>query len=242
MYKVSLVALATVLLIAGCSDQTTVYSDPQNDVTTEGNASILENSIVFDNSGVLDIYGQDGTTGKFSLTAKAEEAGDYPLTLIAQVKPPSFTDGGQNLTASHVYLSDDYAYVAYNTAGIGYAGGIDIIDVSNPNQPKVTSRLYYINADVNSIKYDNGYVYAVGGLDAEKSLSATSNSFVAKIPVVNNTFDTSNIIYGFQVGFNANDIAVTANTVLVTSGTVGGFTVRCPEWKLDCRSRCQQGG
>ena len=157
MKKVSLVVLG-IILVWSCSDETTVYSDPQDDVLLEDSQAVLESSIVFDNSGVLDIFEQDGVTGKFSLTSKNEVAGDYPLTLVAQVKVPSFSGGGENLTASHVHVSGDYAYVSYNTVLDGYAGAIDIINVSDPNNPKVTSRMYYINADVNAIKYDDGNI------------------------------------------------------------------------------------
>lgn len=224
MRKVSLVALATIFFIASCSDETTVFSDPSDDILMESNESVLENSVSFDNAGVLDIFEEDTTTGKFSLTAKNDVAGDYPLTLVAQIKPPSF-NGGENLTASHVYVDGNYAYVSYNTVEDGYVGGIDIINVSDPNRPRVTSRLYYINADVNSITYDNGYVYAVGGVDSEKSVRATSNSFIAKIPASNGRLDTRNITYGFQEGFNANDVKISSNTVMVTSGKEGYLTV-----------------
>ncbi len=225
MKRISLVAMTTLVFIASCSDETTVYRDPQNDILLENSQSILENSIAYDKSGVLDIYEEDGVTGKFSLTAKNEQAGDYPLTLVAQVKPPSF-NGGENLTASHVFVEGDYAYVSYNTVEDGYVGGIDIIDVSDPNKPRVTSRLYYVNADINSIKYENGYVYAVGGVDSEKSVRATSNSFVARIPASNGKMDIgAGITYGFQEGFNATDITITANSVIVSSGKDGFLTV-----------------
>ncbi|MGB5554259.1 MAG: hypothetical protein WBM83_06335 [Flavobacteriaceae bacterium] len=219
------VAMATMFFMASCTDETTVFSDPQDDLILENSLSVMQNSVIFDKSGVLDIYEEDGTTGKFSLTAKAEQAGDYPLTLVAQVSPPSFS-GGQNLTASHVFIEGEYAYVSYNTVEDGYVGGIDIINVSDPNNPIVTSRLYYMNADINSLKYESGYIYAVGGVDAEISVRATSNSFVARIPVSNGKMDIdSGIVYGFQEGYNATDIATTDTAILVTSGREGFLTL-----------------
>lgn len=89
----------------------------------------------------------------------------------------------------------------------------------------MASRLYYSNADINAVEYNDGYVYAVGGLDAEKSLLATSNSFVAKIPVSGGTMNTSAIIYGYQEGFNSTDIEVTPIHVVVSSGGDGTITV-----------------
>ncbi len=223
MKRLTLAAFAAVALATSCSDETTVFSDTEDNISLEGKESVLENSILYDDAGVLQINLTDGTTGKTSKTGE-EMAGDYPLTLIARVDPPSYS-GAENLTASHVDVDGDYAYVSYNTVEDGYAGGIDIIDVSDPNNPQVTSRLYYSNADINSIAYDNGYVYAVGGVDSEKSVRATANSFVVKIPASNGRLDVSGeLTYGFQEGFTANDVKVSSTGVLVTSGKDGLLT------------------
>ncbi len=213
------------LFVVSCSDETTVYDEPKDDLRVETNETLLENSVVYDNAGVLDILDEATVTGKTSLTAKNEVAGDYPLTLVAQIDVPSF-DGGGNLTASHVDVEGNFAYVSYNTVDDGYVGGVDIIDVSDPTNPRVTSRLYYTNADINSIKYDNGYVYIAGGVDAERSVRATSNSFVAKIVANNGRLNIdAGITYGFQEGYNATDVEVTASQVIVTSGQEGFVTI-----------------
>ncbi len=223
MKRVSLAALAALALVTSCSDETTIYSDPKDDVVLEGNQSVLDNSINFESSGVLDIFEFDKTTGKFSKNNDGE-AGDYPLTLVAQVKSPSYN--GTLLTASHVDVEGDYAYVSYNTAGATYLGGVDAINISDPNNPRVTGRLYYTNADINSLKYDNGYVYIAGGFDSEKSATIDFNSFVGKISASNGRFDLSGgITYGFQEGFNATDVKVMGDQLVVTSGKDGFISV-----------------
>lgn len=225
MKKVHLLLWSIVLFTASCSDETTVFNDPQDDFQLENSELVLENSVSLDYSGVLDIADEAVLSGKISRNSKEEQAGDYPLTLVAQINPPSYS-GGTNLTASHVNLDGDYAYVSYNTVEDGYAGAVDIIDVSNPTNPKVTSRLYYTNADINAIEYNDGYVYAVGGVDSEKSVRATSNSFVAKIPASGGKMNIgAGIEYGFQEGFNSTDVEVTSNTVIVTSGGDGTVTI-----------------
>ncbi len=215
-------SLFAFIFFISCSDSTTVFENGEDDIQLETSTAVLDNSINFDDSGVLDIYeeNQGGVQARFL----DEQAGDYPLTLVAQVNPPSF-NGGENLTASHVDIVGNYAYVSYNTIDADYVGGIDIVYIADPMQPRLTSRLYYINADINSLKYDNGFVYAAGGVDAEKSVTATANSFVAKLPVSNGRFNVSNgITYGFQEGFNANDILIEGNRILMTSGRDGYIT------------------
>ncbi|MBT8211175.1 MAG: hypothetical protein KJP14_11675, partial [Eudoraea sp.] len=159
-----------------CSDETTIFKeDLQEDVLVENNEAVLGGNISFAVSGVLDIYEEEGASAKSASAAKEEQAGDFPLSLVAQVRPPSDPSRGV-LTASHVFVYGDYAYVSYNTAGEEYFGGLDILNISNPASPRLTSRLLYLNADINSVTYDNGFVYAAGGVDSEVSVTATSNS------------------------------------------------------------------
>jgi len=226
MRKLPLFIILFVLVFTSCSDETTVFEDAgKSDLRMETNETLLENSVVFEKAGVLDIYDEENIAGKSYLTGKNDVAGDYPLTLVAQIDVPSF-NGGNSLTASHVDVSGAYAYVSYNTADAGYVGGIDVINVSDPNNPRVTARLYYVNADINAIKYDNGYLYIAGGVDSEKSVTATANSFVAKLQTTNGKINLdAGILYGFQEGYNATDIAVTSSEVLVTSGREGFVTI-----------------
>jgi len=204
MKKTVLFLLSFIGVLSSCTDETTVYQETQDDILIETNAQTLDNSIVYDNAGVLDILEENSP-------------------LVAQVSVPSYNNNG-NLTASHVFVEGNYAYVSYNTVEDGYAGAMDIIDVSDPYSPEISSRLYYTNADINSLQYQNGYVYFVGGLDSETSVRATSNSFLGKIAAANGKFDFSGISYAFQEGYNATDVVLNGNSVLVTSGQEGTLT------------------
>tara|TARA_R110002051_G_scaffold56046_9_gene104041 strand:+ start:37254 stop:38912 length:1659 start_codon:yes stop_codon:yes gene_type:complete len=222
--KVWLMAISTAFFVASCSDETTIFENPEDNLIKETDQSKLDNSINFERAGVLDIYEDPIASAKrYNTTGKAEAAGDFPLTLVAQIAPPTFSNG-ENLAATHVVLDGDYGYVSYNTVGQDYVGAIDVINISDPNNPIVTSRVYYTNADLNSIAYDNGYIYVAGGVDSEQSVRATANSLVAKIEVSEGRMNTSNITYGFQEGFNATDVRVFDNIVVVTSGQ-DGFVV-----------------
>jgi len=202
-----------------CSDQTTVFKDDlQSDLVLEENGAVLQSAVRFDESGVLDIFEENALAGKVGDTA-----GDYPLTLVATVAPPSY-QSGDNLTASHVDLDGNYAFVAYNTVGEEYYGGIDVVDVSDPHNPRVTSRLFYLNADINALQYDNGFLYVAGGVNAETSVRATSNSFVARIPISGGKMSTDLVEYGFQQGYNATDLLVETDRILVSSGKEGSVT------------------
>jgi len=223
--KISLLLVVALGFIVSCSDETTVFEDDlQDGVIVENNEAKLQSSISFDKSGVLDIFEEEELTNKSFANKADEQAGDYPLTLVAQVKSPIY-QGNTSLTASHVYVEGSYAYVSYNSVGEDFFGAIDIINISNPNNPRLTSRLFYLNADINAVQYENGYVYVAGGVNAETSVRATSNSFVAKIPSSGGRFNIGGgITYGFQEGYNANDVLVDGGNVFVTSGREGSLT------------------
>ena len=209
--------LLTLLIWAGCSDETVVYQDGlKTDLYVETNAASLKAAISYEKSGVLKLV----SPGIVVPDGMAPMAGDYPLTLVATVNPPSFP-GEEPLSATHAALDGNYVFVGYNKAGDVYQGAIDVVDITDPHIPQVRSRLFYSNADINSVTFSNGYIYAVGAINAETSDIATFNSFVARIPVSAGVLDTGNIIYGFQQGFNANDIVVDGNRAIVTSGKQG---------------------
>lgn len=219
--KVWLMALTASFFVASCSDETTIFENPEDNLVSETDQTTLDNSVSFELAGVLDIFEDPIASAKrSSISGKDAEAGDYPLSLVAQIAPPTFSNG-ENLAATHVALDGDYGYVSYNTVGQDYVGAIDVIDVSDPTSPRVTSRVYYTNADLNSIAYDNGYIYVAGGVDSEQSVTATANSLIAKIAVSGGRMNTSNIAYGFQEGFNATDVRIIDNKVVVTSGQDG---------------------
>jgi hypothetical protein len=218
--------LLAIVVVTSCSDETTIFIDEQQSNIYEENDPVnLAGSVNFDNAGVIDITIDDNYAGKRMSKAIDEPAGNYPLTMIAQVNSPTF-GSITSLTAAHVFVENDYAYVAYNTAGEEYSGAIDIINVSDPTNPKVTSRVVYSNADINSLQFSDGYLYAVGGVDASSSFTAVSNSFITKIPVFSGVMDTgAGVIYGFQPGDNATDVVLDGNEAYVTSGKDGTVTI-----------------
>ena len=221
-FQIRLIAFIFVALVVSCSDETTIFENPQDSIGLETNQAVLTSSISLENAGVLDIFEEQQLNSGFSRFPN-DQAGSYPLELIAQVSPPSFT-GGENLTATDIHIDGDYAYISYNTAGADYKGAVDIVNVNDPTSPRLTGRAYSYDKDLNAIHYANGYIYVVGGTDAEQSALATANSVVIKVAASNGRFDTSDLTYSYQEGFNANDVIVVGGGVYVTSGRDGYVT------------------
>jgi hypothetical protein len=153
------------------------------------------------------------------------------IQLIARLSPPEYN--GEVLQASHVRIVDHYAYVAYNTQGPRYLGGVDIVDISSPYNPELISSVVFINQETNKGK-------DVSSVDVKYSPSAQNNTFLW-ITGADETRDSAFVeryklnssnqfISGQSVNFSlkgyvGTDVRFYNDSVYVTSGTGGGLTV-----------------
>lgn len=138
----------------------------------------------------------------------------YTLRLIGELRAPVVD--GHTLQATDIYSDGGYAYVSYNTAGDEKRGGVEVLDVSDEDNPRVISQLLYKNADVSAIAYYDGHLYAVG---------ADTNSQ----PAFLNKYELSDTDNGLTGSFETvrlsshagNDVAVMGGKVAATSGSSG---------------------
>ena len=72
-----LAALAAIVI--SCSDSTTVYEETDDNVSLETSATVLENSIDFESSGVLDIYAESSNSGKYAREGEEQAVQVQPL-------------------------------------------------------------------------------------------------------------------------------------------------------------------
>jgi hypothetical protein len=79
------------------------------------------------------------------------------LTLVAEVAPPTIQ--GQALQATAVSIVGQRAVVSYNMRGNPYMGAVDVFDLSNNNQPTLTSRALFQNSDISSVFASGTNVY-----------------------------------------------------------------------------------
>ena len=64
--------------------------------------------------------------------------------------------------ATAIAMSNNKAVVSYNMRGAEYLGGIDVFLISNEKNVFLKSEALFNNADVNSVTFSDGYVYAAG--------------------------------------------------------------------------------
>ena len=219
------------IILSACTDNMeSVETDASGPFILIGESD-LTGLTSFENSGVIPIY--RNADKLFDVNGRDDDDDDdddgdnngftcqYTLTVVFTVDPPLF-EGTELLSATDIHIEGRYAYISYNKIGPDYRGALDIIDMDDPDNPQLTARLYYANADLNSVLYKDGYVYAGGGIDADLLETAESYSFVSKIPVIGDQFDISDgINYGFQDGNTTTDIVVEGGKIFTSSGIEG---------------------
>jgi hypothetical protein len=153
------------------------------------------------------------------------------IQLIARLSPPEYN--GEVLQASHVRIVDHYAYVTYNTQGPRYLGGVDIVDISSPDNPELVSSVVFINQETNKGK-------DVSSVDVKNSSSSKSNTFlwitgadetrdsafVERYELnSSNQFESGQSVNFSLKGYVGTDVRFYNDKVYVTSGTGGGLTI-----------------
>ena len=223
------------LLGIGCKridDQTISKSSDKivsPNMLINNNLNSLNERISLTDNTPAYIFGD--TAKKTMKSSKGAMTSSVTIQLIAALYPPEYN--GEVLQASHVRIVDHYAYVSYNTQGPRYLGGVDIVDISSPNNPKLVSSVVFINKETNKGK-------DVSSVDVKFSPSATSNTFLwitgadetrdsafAERYELNssNQFESGQSVNFSLKGYVGTDVRFYNDKVYVTSGTGGGLTI-----------------
>ncbi len=148
---------------------------------------------------------------------------------VAEVDP--LVIEGITLSATHITLSDNKAYVSYHRQGNNHKGAVEIIDLTNANFPSIVSQATFASSDINAVT--SGYTSNSSNLKVWLAMSdATHGAQLYELETTGDNFtenfrrvNLSNIIDGSGVSASANGIAVTNNFLYVTSGKTHGGTV-----------------
>jgi hypothetical protein len=209
--------LMTVALFQACQSDDSLDNNTTNQnskVVLNSNTTELSNRMDYSNSGVITL-----TTSKLtSRNAAAQGVDNFPMSLLAEVNPPTYE--GKKLTATHVDVKDNYVYVSYNTQGETYLGGIDVIDISQPNNPKLVVQAILPNTDISTVVYNNGKLYISGATSRDANPELTTSAFVAKMPLQNGllTNDYTPVSLTGNVGTG---VAVASSNYFAISGNNG---------------------
>ena len=223
------------LIVIGCkkNDDQTIRKSSDNigskGMLINNNLNTLNERISLADNTSAYIFGD--TAKKTIKSSKGTPSSSVTIQLIARLSPPEYN--GEVLQASHVRIVDHYAYVTYNTQGPRYLGGVDIVDISSPADPKLVSSVIFINKETNKGK-------DVSAVDVKYSQAAESNTFLwitgadetrdsafAERYKLNssNQFESGQSVNFSLKGYVGTDVRFYNDKVYVTSGTGGGLTI-----------------
>ena len=150
-------------------------------------------------------------------------ASSITLKLRATRNPIKYK--GSTLQATHVTINGDYAFVSYNTQGDVYLGGVDVIDISKPEKPKLISSGTFDGTDVSALWYDNDKLYLA---EATEDTGFTYPATIEVLSLSGKKLTHSSNRIGVS-SYVATDVKVSNGKIWVTSGSggpgTGGLTI-----------------
>jgi hypothetical protein len=235
MKKLIIVVTVVVLLGAGCkkiaeqSPMTSSYDIISKNMLVSNNLNALNERISTDDNSQIYMFG-DAAKGTMK-GSKGTATSSLTIKLISHLASPEYN--GEVLQASHVRVVGDYAYLTYNSQGPRYLGGVDVVDISNPDEPNLISSALFINQETNKGK-------DVSSVDVKYSPSPESNTLLwitgadetrdsafAERYELNssNQFESSQSVNFTLQGHVGTDVRFKNDKIYVTSGTGGGLTI-----------------
>ena len=140
-------------LVAGssaCNDAPPI--DPYVRLHVSNNVAQLSSRVHMVNQGVgIAANGQGGVRGEAALNNQAQVESEF--TLLAEIASPNIN--GVTLSATHVLIQGNQAYVTYHVSGDDYGGAVDVINLGNEQNIEITGQAIYTDTDFNALAIDN---------------------------------------------------------------------------------------
>lgn len=142
------IGLAVVIAAVGCGDSGVI--EGPDAVPQEGRIVVQDDRAVLGER--VRVVSQPlaiipvGPTGAPPMTPAD---GSLSLVLVAEVAPPAVD--GTTLQASHSVIHGNKAYVSYNVQGAVRKGGVDVFDVSDPDNVGLESSALFQDTDVSAL-------------------------------------------------------------------------------------------
>lgn len=133
------------------------------------------------------------------------------LTLEGVIASP--VRDGITLQATDVVWVDDTVYASYNVAGDTFLGALQVIDASDPSDPKVVAEATYPNADLAKITVSGSKIFAAG---ADAAYGGTLEFFSYQHHTL--SYDGYSVVGSYAATFLDRD----RYRILVSSGDRGG--------------------
>jgi len=227
-------AIALICVVAlvhlACSDASGPGNQANARISITNDAGVLASRVTYFNDAIpIDSVGVGYPSAPAPLgsaavsRSSAASQASFNLSLKATLAPPSI--GGQTLQATSVSIVGNLAVVSYNMVGNPYLGGIDVIDITNKNQPVLTSQALFQNTDVSAVTTSGVNVYLA---EATGDTGFASPAVFEVVKLVGNQLVlTGNTRTGLS-SFATTSVAAGSSRVYATSGDAGSLFMLNP--------------
>jgi hypothetical protein len=211
--------LAALIGLVGACDILTTDSE-NNQISVTSDVQKLNQRVSIVNEPVE----LDTTSDQTSTTAMAK-GNDHAFTHVANVNSP-LDINGNSLSATSIEIRSNKIYVSYHLNGNPYAGAIDIFDVKDESNPKITSSVYFTDTDVNALEIEeNGKtLWYAGGRDITKTdydEETHQGAVVGELKIDKDVFED----YRKEIplpSYSGNALVGNSQQLYVASGATGG--------------------
>ncbi|HTI05734.1 MAG TPA: hypothetical protein VL549_10475 [Gemmatimonadales bacterium] len=230
MRKLAIALICVVALVhLSCSDAAGPGDQSNGRISITNDAGVLAARVTYRNDSIpIDSIGVGYPSAPRPLASapvhrsSVASQGSFNLSLKAEVTPPSI--GGQMLQATSVAIVGNLAVVSYNMVGNPYLGAVDVIDITNKNQPVLRSEALFQNTDVSAVTTSGTNVY-LAEATGDTGFAAPAVFEVVKL-VGNQLVLTGNTRTGLS-SFAATSVA-SGTRVYATSGDSGSLFMLDP--------------
>src|SRR5258705_2041299 len=231
MRKLAVALICVVALVhLSCSDASGPGDQSNGRISITNDAGVLAARVTYLNVSIpIDTAGVGYPSAPAPLpsasvgrSSNASQAGGFNLSLKAEVAPPSI--GSQMLQATSVSIVGNLDVVSYNMVGNPYLGAVDVIDITNKNQPVLRSEALFQNTDVSAVTMSGTNVYLA---EATGDTGFTAPAVAEVVTLVGNQLVlTGNTRTGLS-SFAATSVAF-GTRVYATSGDAGSLFMLNP--------------
>ncbi|APD07885.1 hypothetical protein UJ101_02385 [Flavobacteriaceae bacterium UJ101] len=157
---------------------------------------------------------------------------DHYWFWVAKINSPILET--ETLSATHIAIKNTRAYVSYHKQGTKHLGMLEVVDISNPNQPQLLTQIDFLEADINAVHADDNN-QTVWLAASHKKHGATVYKIDITATISTESIDRINLsnLMDNGISASANGISTTQNHVIISAGKTFGGTFILDKTTLD---------
>ncbi|WP_268122654.1 hypothetical protein [Roseivirga pacifica] len=211
-----LLSISGALLLQACNDAPSAEGE-ETRLAVSNDVASLSSRVAMKNQSVGLNTNGGGSKGAANLAASTMDDSTYEL--IAEIASPSLK--GNTLSATHVRLDGDQAFVTYHINGAEYGGGFEVINLANEANISITGQALYNDTNMNALAVDTE-VDLDGNTQRVYLAGANGSGAIVEKLDITNGLVTENTQTLELPGPNANGVIRTRHMLYVTAGGRSG--------------------